>query len=103
MRTCYTGEDGARDGGNVGTGHAALGQVQILTDDRDELPCSTRPHFRPLDRRGRTFSEGSRWRHSPIREGGMERTGAAANVDMKLVKKHSQLMWKDLRCTGGQQ
>ena len=24
-------------------------------------------------------------------------TGAAANVDMKLVKKHSQLIWKDLR------
>ena len=30
-------------------------------------------------------------------EGGLGRTGAAANVDMKLVKKHSQLMWKDLR------
>ena len=24
-------------------------------------------------------------------------TGAAANVDMKLVKKHSQLIWNDLR------
>ena len=31
------------------------------------------------------------------------RTGAAANVDMKLVKKHSQLMWKDLRRTGEHQ
>jgi len=35
--------------------------------------------------------------HLLMWRGGMERTGAAANVDMKLVKKHSQLMWKDLR------
>ena len=30
-------------------------------------------------------------------QGGKASTGAAANVDMKLVKKHSQLIWNDLR------
>ena len=109
MRTRDTGEDGPCDGGDVGTRNAALRQIQILTDDRDELQGSRRHHVRPLhDMVPEQLQKASPVKgrrhaiaHVDVEEGG-QCTGAAANVDMKLVKKHSQLMWKDLRSRAAQ-